>query len=946
MPYEWFASAVDARRRIDRPVGRHILVLWLDAGVFARIPLSQSTRLIQELAADKAHVGWRILGPTDSDGLKAMVDEAAAPKVQQTNAPTSTKAATGPVRFYSATATAPDSVLLQHTAIPEAPIDLATFFDQKGVNLIRTVADDEKVANALVDELKLRGLKANKLNAAAGARPSDTRHGVCDEGYAGIGDAPSRIAIVAEWDTMFGRSVRRNYRAEVDQPGFCVERFSYLRGLDGLMPQRPKPSPDSQDTTPATNTADKTDLRTKDGPVERAEGQGQFDYLRRLAAQMRARDSELRRAYGSPGIQAIGVLGNDVHDKLLVLKALQPEFPNAVFFTTELDQRLLHPREQPVARNLIVGASFGLQLYEGLQAGVPPFRDSSQTAVFLATRLALDDGRRALLPGQSAKPPAAPASSIAATDVRQDAVDPWLVKPRVFEIGRTRAFDFSEPDAGNEHRKNKSAVCRGVDWAKCPDIHPAGSPMVWPRGVAALSVIFSLAVLALWLPALLIGRYRRQQLRESATPAPLAPDSLPRQALQHTWLTWMVLVVLLVSLQVVLPVWLALRWPDIAAWLTHNGKPLVAFEGISLWPTEGIRLFTTVLCVYLIWEAWSALERNTDDIAKRFALETSRQVLIAERRKTDWALKWTEKLSRMFSWQMFKSSPTSGAPLDPAMSPATIDFWQRYLVQNRLAARLARTLALVLLAWAVGALVTLPLNEVPLTPHRGERSLLIHRWLSVSAHLAMSVLVLFVVDATAFCVQFVRGLRLQHANWPDNALKIFETKLDLPRGEHLDNWIDLQFVALRTQVVGRLVYYPFLVLSLLLLSRSPMFDDWNMPMGAVFVAFNCGGAALGCAVALRIMAERSRRHAIAAVKDDLLRLNGGTLDWTRRSAPPNARPSMPTAKQLELLLGRVEGLRDGAFAPFSQQPLLKALLLPFATFGGTTLLDYMALANL
>ncbi|MEJ8809524.1 hypothetical protein WKW77_00495 [Variovorax ureilyticus] len=47
-----------------------------------------------------------------------------------------------------------------------------------------------------------------------------------------------------------------------------------------------------------------------------------------------------------------------------------------------------------------------------------------------------------------------------------------------------------------------------------------------------------------------------------------------------------------------------------------------------------------------------------------------------------------------------------------------------------------------------------------------------------------------------------------------------------------------------------------------------------------------------------------------------------------------------------LLESRFEDLHEGAFAPFWQQPLLKALLLPFATLGGTTVLDYMALANL
>ena len=406
--------------------------------------------------------------------------------------------------------------------------------------------------------------------------------------------------------------------------------------------------------------------------------------------------------------------------------------------------------------------------------------------------------------------------------------------------------------------------------------------------------------------------------------------------------TWAVCVI---ALQLALPVWLANGWDDFAAWLTRDGKPLVSFEGISLWPTEGIRLFTTVLCVYLIWEAWSALDRNQDDIAERLGLQTSRRDFLAEQRRTDVNLKWMLKLRRIFSWEMFKSSPPSAVALDPAMSPEAIDFWQRQLIQNRLTARITRTAAMVVLAWSAGALLTLPLHEFLVTPHRGELSMWVHRMISVCAHLAISVLVFFVVDATVFCVSFVRGLRMHKANWPEDTLKAFEQRMDLPRGEHLDNWIDLQFVVLRTQVVGRLIYYPFLVLSLLLLSRSSMFDDWNMPMGAAFVAFNCVGAAIGCAVALRIMAERSRRHAMAALKDDLMRLHGETLDRAKH-APDKAAPHMPTARQLELLLSRIEGLRDGAFAPFSQQPLLKALLLPFAAFGGTTLLDALALVNL
>ena len=37
------------------------------------------------------------------------------------------------------------------------------------------------------------------------------------------------------------------------------------------------------------------------------------------------------------------MLGSDVYDKLLILQALRPAFPRAVFFTTDLNARLAYP---------------------------------------------------------------------------------------------------------------------------------------------------------------------------------------------------------------------------------------------------------------------------------------------------------------------------------------------------------------------------------------------------------------------------------------------------------------------------------------------------------------------------------------------------------------------------------------------------------------------------
>ncbi len=85
---------------------------------------------------------------------------------------------------------------------------------------------------------------------------------------------------------------------------------------------------------------------------------------------------------GKKEIQAIGVLGSDVYDKQLILQALRKKFPRAIFFTMDLDARLIHPAQRQWTRNLIVASHFGLQLNPTLQGTIPPFRDNSQTSLF------------------------------------------------------------------------------------------------------------------------------------------------------------------------------------------------------------------------------------------------------------------------------------------------------------------------------------------------------------------------------------------------------------------------------------------------------------------------------------------------------------------------------------------------------------------------------------
>ena len=66
-------------------------------------------------------------------------------------------------------------------------------------------------------------------------------------------------------------------------------------------------------------------------------GPSQLDYLRRLTDTIGS-----RRDSGTP-IRAIGVISSDIYDKLLVLQALRNALPGVIYFTFDLDARMLEP---------------------------------------------------------------------------------------------------------------------------------------------------------------------------------------------------------------------------------------------------------------------------------------------------------------------------------------------------------------------------------------------------------------------------------------------------------------------------------------------------------------------------------------------------------------------------------------------------------------------------
>jgi hypothetical protein len=136
----------------------------------------------------------------------------------------------------------------------------------------------------------------------------------------------------------------------------------------------------------------------------------------------------------------------------------------------------------------------------------------------------------------------------------------------------------------------------------------------------------------------------------------------------------------------------------------------------------------------------------------------------------------------------------------------------------------------------------------------------------------------------------------------------------------------MQFVAKRTECIGGLIYFPFFILALMIVTRGPIFADYTPDMLILLVYGAFSAVLLGCALLLRWTAEDSRQLAIKRIDEKMIAVRTAANDPT-------------FVGQLKTLRKMVQSLDEGAFRPLSQQPLVRALLLPLGSYGGTLLLD-------
>jgi hypothetical protein len=915
LPYEWCGPAfAGSAKRTNR-----VLILWVREEELNDQPLTGLASLLRLLKVEPGIV--KVIGPRTSTALRAVVDEVTTVGYTPPNL-------SGAV-IFSPTATVSEDLLLRgHDGEKVGTVKalLETKFDRR-LTFHRITVTDSNVCRALIIELGRRRVHLNLR-----CPPN---------GYQGGND---HVALISEWDTFYGRALPLSFAREVS--GWDLDRlsheypdnihaFHYLRGIDGMLPG-------ASAQEPGVTSTKKVDAKGR--PRETIEGLNQADYLRRLAVELQEINRQLIRD-GGGGLKAVGVLGSDVYDKLLVLKALRGVLPGVLFFTNNLDARLGHPDEWNWARNLIVASPFGLRLRErwtgdqgpfDLQGKILPFRDAYQTATYTATLFASNDQAAKLLDDRAQQQNAQAVKGLDDNSRQEEGLPQLLGLPRLFEIAQSGPYELP----GSIREKDKPS-----------DLHPGRDIHWWNkwRVVYAVGIGLALAGLIAWIWLVV------QAHKVKPSPAKPGDSNLPTEAAPpRGFSSWAVFVV------GALVAWLVIA---IAAHMQlSNGEPFVWMEGISIWPTETLRLLVVIMAVWFFIKTNASLRENEGPISKTFGLEFP---------TPPW-WRFAPFFSKLGRKRVIASLSFRDWCCESEGRIVAEDLWERYICAGEVGARLIRVVPLTLFYIAAGiCLMLLLLLGFPPVPGRGHASFVLDILFLFLAVISSVGLTFYIADANMLNRRLIDHLVLKETKWPVEAYQNLRQRWkvsatgkkstslppgssppetppeslspgensasvppgnstpDLPPERLLDEYLDIDLIATRTAVVGSLIYYPFILITLMIVSRISLFDNWTWPAGLFIVIAGNGGYAAWSAWMLRRTAENARQIALKNLNDILIaRTAEGLADG----------PEAQTARET---ISMITAEDRGAFAAISRHPLIGALLLPSGGAGIWALTQYL-----
>jgi hypothetical protein len=928
LPYEWYREG-PRKCSLEKTWAQAVLVLWVSGEITGDHPISSLKKLTQSILCQESkigrhacltdregtvlldpgrgeHVRFKIVGPRSSSAFRNLLEEAASP-VHGREDHLIWANAGGRVELYSPWATAMPRLLTQGLGVPAKPPastdcvspddpsreKLCWILLRAGIELKHSIGSDDQLFDALTQELERRHVKFSR----------------------------DRVILIAEWDSFYGRVLPVEFTAAVcllvakrsdeenrtieakqlkrikeacptlDQAvdlqmtgsigtrglGLNVRRFSYLRGLDGEVP-----GGDKGDSTKGNGSKSIKSALFETGVHERPVGTSQFDYVQRLADRIeRDATQDFQTEEVQNPVTAVGILGSDAYDALLILQALRDRFPRAVLFTTDLDSRLVYADEYRWTRNLVIASHYGLELYELLQRDVPPFRSSYQTAAYFATLQAVGHVRplNTCPPGADSRSSAIADTPLSPCGYQANLTDDrvWfsaLEAPRLYEVGRHGAVDLSVGAIEKGWTLHTTRTDLSTEDIQTDGRRPSSGVIY---GTIGLTYLAGFALL--W----------------------TKPKS-NRWMIAHPGI-----LVFSVLGALGFAVFVDLFLLDIVLQNHDQGEPFYWLEGVSLWPTEILRGFATLLALGFLVKAWRDLTSNLEDMAERYGFDSQAQGVSTEG--------WKRYLTTAL-WVLSPRGQRSEGHVG--------NLWSVYREAGSGQYRLPRMLLLVSVYGAVFGFLWKVMGAEDFSgPCRGTFSCRLDMVFVLASYLCAAVLNLFVFDAVLLCRRWIGSLAQATEGWP----QALTERLKLQSAENVDKARELmkiELIAQRTEVVNRLVRYPFIVLLIMMVARNNYFDNWDFPLTMILGWSVNVSLAIAAALLLYRAAEQARKKGLARLHQLVLQgLDRGTT-------------GEPDVKLTRQVIEDIEAADKGAFVPLWQQPVIES-----SFYGLLALLQYL-----
>ncbi len=933
--YEWFKTTNDPAYG-PRTNNFQACVLWLNEDDFADDPASRLGSLLTNIPAltTGTNVSFYLIGPRASDTLQAL---AYTDKTKLSHALyTSLTNAADLHHFYILSPEATASVLPANANDEEdkgVSLRLGTLFSTNV--FYNWIATDERIANLISREL------VNRLDS-----PTVNSNNV--------------VVLLSEQDTYYGRKLADEWTWALVTNGVCADakhvwQFSYLRGLDGSKPQAQTPDqPPALPNTP--EAALQTAMQQQQG--ERADGDAQLDYIIRLGEFLKERDDELK-SQGGGRIIAVGLTGSDAYDKLILLEQLRRKFPEAVFFTSDLDAPLWTAQEQRYTRNLLIGSAYSVNPMitqtstQSTSDQFTSFRDVYQTAVFRACLAVVKyekTGNAGFLNDHD-------------------------LQGGLYKIGR--------------HGPVPLSIISGAGEPPEPDPFLA-------RWLPLVLMLAAFAVMLVYFTAGCSGGIERpeeiNQDHPSSSKIRKAEENERLRQISYGKLLAIFICIMLAGL-----VGLGFQYWTWTIAMSAGEEPWGFMEGASIWPSEYVRL----LVVYLVFvffyvahrrrqrhrrklwkkyfredanpnqdededenldESWKAfqekcMERWKDDLAprkKREIAESDGYQLWKKSGKPsgknlkDWIaqaeteLERERKSSLIFSWMPpFIEVHKAGMPREVCVNATAL--FRGYLNLGQFKKRIKRMCFCVAIYFMLAASLVLCLHDVPtLWLIRGSQSHLFDKFMLLTV-VSGTLFVLFYVFDSVLLTKRVLDYISRHATcWPEPALRQNAIEFGV-KPEHLDALLDVDFAAVQTAEIGPLMFGPIILQLLLLISRSPCFDDWTWPTGLILIfvinflaAGICWFVVRAATSNVRNDARKRINKAISSVKNS----SENSYFVVPAAGPPESTKRISPTEYLNNLgnvQNEIEGEKRGAFANWFQDPTYLAVFIPSGATGVITL---------